>query len=810
MTVESIYVPVSNRGNGGTVAFAFPYQFFAPSDLIVRLFDLSTNTPVPPPMLNGAASFDYGVTGTIDDDGTGEYLNGTVTFNTAPPANYRITIERSVAALQSVSLADDSLFPAKSVEAELDRLQMQIQQGQASAVRAITAPVSDGPVNLVLPPAAVRADTVLTFDDSGNVANPGISSGAIEAAIAAILAGISPAPTMTAWAKTLAAAIVLYAAPVVLADGQAMVVAGRNTVTDGYGGTFTYKAGDAATVFPQSGTGFVDASGRRWFRQFDGTVSLKWFGAKGDGATDDSVAAQAAFDSAYSIFIPKGTYLVNVTANQRVKVFGIGSTSSILKPFNAVTACVTLTNTTADWSMSYLFEALGFSGTARAGIGVALAKTDPTLYALNDEYVGRVSFNNCFFSSLEKGIQRTFGNIGLYLNRTSFTDCTYGTYNLNSKFGGSPMHAGNFYCLGGETSGCDCGHYFHNGGTGGLGAIEFDGHIFETCKIALYGYTDTPGMQAAFALRSYWNEQNGVASPGAPATVNIDFWTGTTKTTAAANTHAFIFDGRGCHASFSEGGLFSDVYLRGLDSTVVSRNDHFESQSGYGGLPCQVANPANSRILISDFSCNEGGAQQAGVMTDGICTQAIPGLGPNGATGRANIIPPRILISDLNNIAGVNNACNVTAGGAADMSGGFLTTAAAVGQGSLYPDAARYTGFLTNAQFARLAGSDLTAGVGWWAWSCDVKVNAANPHFKLFDLGSNVLGDFSPPPDYGEWHSWGGIGVITSGSAVIGFWVVGSSAAAVAQDFCLRNYQIKQFESRFEAQDFLRSRVYAI
>jgi hypothetical protein len=321
MTVESIYGPVSYSGNGVTVAFAFPFQFFAPSDLIVRLFDLSTHTDIAPVLLlNGAAAFDYQVTGTIDDEGTGEYLNGTVTFNTAPPANYQITIERSVAALQSVSLADDSLFPAKSVEAELDRLQMQIQQGTALQARAITAPASDGPVDLILPPAAARADMVLSFDDGGNVETV-ISKGAVQAAIAALDAGIAPAPATASWATSLAAALVLYAAPVIVADGQAMVVSGRNAVHDGYEGTFIYKAADTVSTFPQSGRGFVDASGRRWFRDYPkGLVNALWYGARGDGATDDWAALDACWQDAIGqnqsgIFVPTGTYALSRPLN---------------------------------------------------------------------------------------------------------------------------------------------------------------------------------------------------------------------------------------------------------------------------------------------------------------------------------------------------------------------------------------------------------------------------------------------------------------------------------------------------------------
>ena len=552
-------------------------------------------------------------------------------------------------------------------------------------------------------------------------------------------------------------------------------------------------------------------------------VNVKSFGAKGDGVTNDSAAIQAALDACSAVFIPPGTYLCNVSVNCRVKVMGASSVSSILKPFNTALAAVTLVNATGDWSMSYLFEALGFSGTGRVGIGVAFAKTDPALYAAGDEFVGRATFNNCYFSELDKGIQRTFGNIGLYLNRTSFLHCNYGTYNLNAKFGGT-MHAGNFYCHGGETSGCSCGHYFHNGTTDGFGAVEFDGHVFELNTIGLYGYTNSPGMQAAFAFRSYWSEAQGVLwTRGArvvprgllaklatefAATVTLDTWIGSAKGTAAFDAHAFIFDGVGANASFRDGGVFSDVFLKATDATVISENDHFESASGFGGLPCVVADPSHSRILVSNFSCNEGGANVVGMMTDGLCTQASPAFGSQGASGRANMIPFRTVISDLNNIVGVNNGCNTVAAGACDMVGAkTLTAGSSVGDGSLYANAAIYSDTLTDSQFCKLTGSDLALSVGWWVWSCDIR-SASNARFLVTDLGANLLASVTPPSD-GNWHCYGGVGFLASGTPGVGLWVGGFAAVASAVNFALRNYQLKKFATRFEAQDFLRSRVYA-
>lgn len=75
------------------------------------------------------------------------------------------------------------------------------------------------------------------------------------------------------------------------------------------GGTFIYIASNLA--INNGGTIF-----NGWTRQYDGAVNIKWFGAKGDGITDDRQSIQNAIDYIINttgggeIFVPKGTYLI--------------------------------------------------------------------------------------------------------------------------------------------------------------------------------------------------------------------------------------------------------------------------------------------------------------------------------------------------------------------------------------------------------------------------------------------------------------------------------------------------------------------
>lgn len=97
------------------------------------------------------------------------------------------------------------------------------------------------------------------------------------------------------------------------ADGQVIYLRGLSSANDGGGGVFFYSKhsrmeDDGGTILkPRSGIG-------NWIRESSGPINVRWFGAKGDGQTDDTVAINRAINAASvqrkSVFVPTGVYLV--------------------------------------------------------------------------------------------------------------------------------------------------------------------------------------------------------------------------------------------------------------------------------------------------------------------------------------------------------------------------------------------------------------------------------------------------------------------------------------------------------------------
>lgn len=111
---------------------------------------------------------------------------------------------------------------------------------------------------------------------------------------------------------------------------QVAVDAVGDTVLD----EFAASSGSSLVGFLQSGTGAVATTVQAKLRE---SVSVKDFGAVGDGVTNDTTAIQTAINTGYSLIFPAGTYLASgLTQSTSGQVFTASGTVVIKKNANGV------------------------------------------------------------------------------------------------------------------------------------------------------------------------------------------------------------------------------------------------------------------------------------------------------------------------------------------------------------------------------------------------------------------------------------------------------------------------------------------
>lgn len=136
MTVSNTDSSITYTGNGATTVF--PYAFLIPTnaDAEVVVFDSTTMIET---------TLTVGVDCTIS--GIGSDLGGNVTYNpgVAIPATKLITIRRVLDITQTLDLTRQSNFDPTSLESELDRIVMMIQQINTTLDQnTITIPTGSG------------------------------------------------------------------------------------------------------------------------------------------------------------------------------------------------------------------------------------------------------------------------------------------------------------------------------------------------------------------------------------------------------------------------------------------------------------------------------------------------------------------------------------------------------------------------------------------------------------------------------------------------------------------------------------------
>ena len=254
-------------GTGTATVFPFAFKVFTASNLQVVRADSSTGLES-----TLILNTDYTVSLNTDQDSN---PGGNVTLSAFLATGFTMVITSDIANLQPTDLTNQGGFYPEVITDALDRATIQIQQMADELTRSIKIPISDGlSLDMELPPVSGRANKYLVFDANGL---PIVSAGS---------------GTDTALRTDLAV----------------------STVAAAGAGLVGYRDSSASST------------ARTVLSKLRDVVSVKDFGAVGDGVADDAAAITAAIATGKAVYLPTGTYkvLTTIVIPTQAMIFGDG------------------------------------------------------------------------------------------------------------------------------------------------------------------------------------------------------------------------------------------------------------------------------------------------------------------------------------------------------------------------------------------------------------------------------------------------------------------------------------------------------
>lgn len=142
----------SSTGNGVTTVFPYTFKILAEADILVTV-DGVTKT----------LTTDYSVSGVGNDAG------GNVTFVAAPANGTTVVRTRDMGYERTTDYQDNGDLPASTLDDDIDRTVMLVQQLRAALLRSVKLPVGTTVEQVLTESAAARALKLMGFDSSGNI-----------------------------------------------------------------------------------------------------------------------------------------------------------------------------------------------------------------------------------------------------------------------------------------------------------------------------------------------------------------------------------------------------------------------------------------------------------------------------------------------------------------------------------------------------------------------------------------------------------------------------------------------------------------
>jgi len=364
--------------------FSIPFEFFDDSDLNVYVDNvLQTITT------------HYTVSG-------GDGSTGTLTMSVTGPKTVLLTRDTTIERTTDFTAGVD--INRAALNTQLDTLTAISADNKDLSERSIRLPDYDpATANLLLPDAATRADKLLSFDTEGAVSLQGGADLLTGSVLGANYTKASHTGngTTVAFSTTESAGsknnIQVYVDGVYQNKDTFSISGATLTFTEApptnsaiefiVGNSVTSISGDASAItYNQGGTGAQDRTVRAKLQE---TVSVKDFGAVGDGVTDDTAAIQAAIsgvDAGTKIFFPEGTYVVTqVDVTKALTFYG--------------PATINLSGLTAGFELKANMSGICFKDLTFVGDGVTgnnhRAIWHTQTYTISDVRIENINVSSC-------------------------------------------------------------------------------------------------------------------------------------------------------------------------------------------------------------------------------------------------------------------------------------------------------------------------------------------------------------------------------------------------------------------------------
>ena len=569
----------------------------------------------------------------------------------------------------------------------------------------------------------------------------------------------------------------------------------------------TYNEGDGGAV-----TSTVQAKLRESVSVLDFIdPSLHASIAAGTYTSDLSTQIQNAFNLGITILFPAGTYYFNVIATSQFILTGQGSVNTFIRPFDYTKAAINykLAGGGVSWSFNTIISSVCFQGTSgtliTGGVGFTYGNTDPTVFETSNDIIGFVTFQNCRFLSMYKGIQRPSGNLALQITNCNFSSCYYGTYNVQGK--GIPP--GQFFLLNGESNSCLCAHYF-DVQQDGLGQISFDNHVFEANSICVRAKQPvTSNLYAPFMFRNCWNEANGLYRPSGPSTVTLDNWSGTGSgavltTTVVSCEYPYVMS---VNQIEWNGGFCAGFSLASASNCLMKINSaRVECNAATNSSPFYI-DPADAQTCILMENCVTAAGFPPIYNCIDFDRNRCLDIGTTANAARARFLQQMWNISTGTNQIGFNQTF--------ETSQTISNGAGVVATGSISTDNAIFSSvnnFAYNSptgnQQYNFSNTQVTLTTGYYVVTFQlVATSLGSLVFNVWSAGAVPYIVSIAPIVSSTFRTYGGIAFYNT-SLTVNLGGTSNDASAIGVNFSISAYQIKKFSTQVQAEDFLYSRTY--